>query len=138
MSAVEAIRAARAAGVDIAIDGNDLLLEASAPPPAGVLDLLSRHKADIVALLEAAAFEGSNNSVRSTAPKCESVTRSSLAEPGSQEPCAARRGRVVEEGGALLHFCIQCGRFGSFGLGVSLRRGQMGRWYCREHRPQRP
>jgi hypothetical protein len=30
MSAAEAIRAARAAGVDIAIDGNDLLLEASA------------------------------------------------------------------------------------------------------------
>ena len=51
MSAAEALKAARAAGVELAIDGDDLVLEASAPPPAAVLDLLSRHKAGIVALL---------------------------------------------------------------------------------------
>ena len=53
MSAVEAIRAARDAGVEIAIDGNDLLLEASAPPPAELVDRLSRHKAAIIAVLAA-------------------------------------------------------------------------------------
>ena len=51
MSAAEALKAARAAGVELGIDGDDLVLEASAPPPAAVLDLLSRHKAEIVALL---------------------------------------------------------------------------------------
>jgi hypothetical protein len=40
MSAAEALQAAQNAGVAIGIDGDDLVLEASAPPPAAVLDLL--------------------------------------------------------------------------------------------------
>jgi hypothetical protein len=51
MSVVEAIKAARTAGIHLAVDGDDLLLEASAPPPVAVLALLSRHKAGVVALL---------------------------------------------------------------------------------------
>jgi hypothetical protein len=57
MSAAKAIRAARDAGIDIAIDGNDLLLTASAPPPTEVVDLLSRHKTEIIAFLAATTFE---------------------------------------------------------------------------------
>jgi hypothetical protein len=49
MSAAEALKAARAAGVHLGIDGDDLVLEASTQPPAAVLDALSRHKAEIVA-----------------------------------------------------------------------------------------
>jgi hypothetical protein len=51
VSAAEALKAAHDAGVSVAIDGDDLLLQASAPPPPVVLDALSRHKAAIVALL---------------------------------------------------------------------------------------
>ena len=51
MSAAEAIEAARAAGIHIAIDGDDLVLEASATPSPVVLDLLSRNKAHVVAML---------------------------------------------------------------------------------------
>jgi hypothetical protein len=51
MRALEALKAARAAGVDITLDGEDLVLQAPAPPPALVLDALSRNKAEIVALL---------------------------------------------------------------------------------------
>ena len=51
MSAAEALTMARAAGIQISIDGDDLVLQASAPPPAEVLDLLARHKAAIVRLL---------------------------------------------------------------------------------------
>ena len=51
MSAAEALTQARGAGIRVGIDGNDLALEAPAPPPAEVLDLLARHKADIVTLL---------------------------------------------------------------------------------------
>jgi hypothetical protein len=36
----------------------------------------------------------------------------------------------------FLHFCVDCGRFGSYGYGIHLRSGQLGRWYCREHPPQ--
>jgi hypothetical protein len=54
MSAAEALKAARADGIKPGIDGDDLLLEASAPPSAAILDLLSRYKADIVTLLRPA------------------------------------------------------------------------------------
>ena len=53
MNAAEALQAARAAGIQVKIDGADLLLKASAPPPAGVLDELSQHKARILTLLRA-------------------------------------------------------------------------------------
>jgi hypothetical protein len=54
MSAAKALKAARAAGVNLGIDGDDLVLEAAAPPPPAVIDLLSRHKAEVVALLRPA------------------------------------------------------------------------------------
>jgi hypothetical protein len=50
MSALDALKTARSAGVQLGIDGDELVLAASAPP-AAVLDALSRHKAEIVALL---------------------------------------------------------------------------------------
>jgi len=51
VSAAEALRAARAAGIELGTDGDHLVLAASAPPPAVVLDLLSHHKLGIMALL---------------------------------------------------------------------------------------
>ena len=51
MSTTEALKAARAAGIRIGIDGDDLTLEASAAPLPAPLDLLSRHKAGVMALL---------------------------------------------------------------------------------------
>ena len=52
MSAVPALRVARAAGIELGLDGDDLLLQAAAPPPASILDLLSANKPAIVALLQ--------------------------------------------------------------------------------------
>jgi hypothetical protein len=57
MNAAEALQAARAAGIQVKIDGAELLLKASAPPPAAVLDGLSRHKAHILALLRPAKVD---------------------------------------------------------------------------------
>ena len=51
MSAAEALKAARAAGVQLGLDGDDLTLEAAVEPPVAVIDLLSRNKAGVVALL---------------------------------------------------------------------------------------
>lgn len=53
MSAFQALKAARDAGVRIFLDGDALALDADTAPPATVLDLLSRHKAGVVALLRA-------------------------------------------------------------------------------------
>jgi hypothetical protein len=49
-----AMREARAAGVQVTIDGDALTLEASAAPPPAVIELLSRHKTEIIALLRLA------------------------------------------------------------------------------------
>jgi hypothetical protein len=51
MSAMEALRAARALGVELTIEGNDLLLEAAREPPATTVEALARHKAEIIKLL---------------------------------------------------------------------------------------
>jgi hypothetical protein len=51
LSAVAALNAARAAGVELALDGDSLVLNAASAPPASVLDALSRHKTEIVARL---------------------------------------------------------------------------------------
>jgi hypothetical protein len=51
MSAARALSAARAVGIHLEVDGDDLVLEASAPPPSAILDVLSQHKAEIVAVL---------------------------------------------------------------------------------------
>lgn len=51
MSAIHALKAARDAGVRIGVDGDVLTLDADVAPPAAVLDLLARHKAQVIALL---------------------------------------------------------------------------------------
>src|SRR5262245_1731751 len=54
MTAAEALHAAQAANVHVRLEGSDLVLRASAPPPAAVLDALKCHKPGIVALLRRA------------------------------------------------------------------------------------
>ena len=51
MMAAETLRTARTAGIEIGLAGDDLVLEATSPPPQSVLDALSRNKVGIVALL---------------------------------------------------------------------------------------
>src|SRR6516165_10428715 len=105
--AADVLRIARAAGVIVTLDGGGLLLEAGSEPPQEVLDTFALHKATIRDLLT--PFE---------------------------QPCLTRRGRIEERpDGVFLHFCVECGRWGAFGYGASVREGRLGRWYCAEHRP---
>jgi hypothetical protein len=131
MSAAQALKAARDAGVAVVVDGDDLILESSAPPPAAIVELLSRNKAEVLAALRPTADQ---NKVLTSTP----LVVPPPPEPGLEEPCAARRGRVQEINGVLLHFCVECGRLGPFGYGVNLRAGRLGRGYCREHWPNAP
>src|SRR5262245_22877910 len=59
MSVAEALRAAHAAGVRVTVDGDSLLLEASAEPPRPVLDALSHHKRAILDLLRSGQVDWS-------------------------------------------------------------------------------
>ena len=51
MNAAEVIKEATAVGIRIAIKGSSLSLEASAPPPKSIIDLITQHKPEIVNLL---------------------------------------------------------------------------------------
>jgi len=51
MRAAKAILAANAAGLQVTIEDADLAVEGPAEPPAGVMESLSRHKVEIIALL---------------------------------------------------------------------------------------
>jgi hypothetical protein len=62
MNAVEILEEARAAGLCLAVDGADLVLESSNPPPPAVLDLLRDRKAEIIAAI-AATSHGTSDSV---------------------------------------------------------------------------
>jgi hypothetical protein len=55
MSAATAVMEARAAGIQLRVEGDDLLMEAAAPPPPAVLELLARHKPAIVLWLRPGA-----------------------------------------------------------------------------------
>jgi hypothetical protein len=48
-----------------------------------------------------------------------------------------RRGFVGYVDGRFVHYCPECGEWGAHGIGVFLRRGQVGVWYCTEHKPKR-
>jgi hypothetical protein len=54
-------------------------------------------------------------------------------EPSFEMPCSERRGLVERRGGLFLHFCVECGRWGTYGYGATGERA--GRWYCHLHRP---
>jgi len=96
MSAAQALSAARAVGIHLEVEGDDLLPEASAPPPTAVLDALSRHKADVVRMLRSAK-DGS-------LPECRHVffhERAAIAEldggpPRSKDEAHAFECCVVE------------------------------------------
>ena len=53
MSVAEALKAARAAGIQVGIDGDAIVLEAEHAPPAQMLDTLRAHKPEILELLHA-------------------------------------------------------------------------------------
>ena len=52
MTAAGALTAALAAGIELRLDGGDLVLAADAQPPEAVLDVLAHHKAGIVTMLQ--------------------------------------------------------------------------------------
>lgn len=51
MTALEALTVARNAGVAVALDGDALLVSAVSKPPEAVLEVLARHKGEIIELM---------------------------------------------------------------------------------------
>ena len=89
MSATATLKAAHAAGIRLGIDGDALVLEASAPPSPTLLDLLARHKADILELLRRPSIAADWRTF---------VTRGlpPPAHPGERADAVAYQHRLVE------------------------------------------
>jgi hypothetical protein len=133
MDALALLHHAKEAGLCVEPAGDTLKVRGpkNAEP---VVKLLAEHKAEVLAALAKVAHEAE---LLSPAPWCKRVVPSVEGEPGFESACATRRGRIEKlPDGLLLHFCAECGAWGAFGYGVSLRVGKPGRWYCAKHRPQ--
>ena len=61
--------------------------------------------------------------------------RAEAPQPQPQASSGTRGFVGFDEGGCFMHYC-HCGAWGAFGHGVSLKNGKLGRWFCREHKPQ--
>jgi hypothetical protein len=94
VNAADALTLAHAAGVGVRTDDDDLLLESSTPPPAAVLDLLSRHKTEIMAMLRSPAPE---------LPRAADPTppQRSLANPSTRDRAARADARQAALVGGL-------------------------------------
>jgi hypothetical protein len=57
----------------------------------------------------------------------------SLSRP---KPVAANRAPRFDDAGRFIHQCRECGRDAYFGIGVNLRAGDLGVWYCSKCKPQ--
>lgn len=55
------------------------------------------------------------------------------SEERPQASDEALAGKVFVKGSHFLHFC-HCGKWGSFGTGVSLKDERLGTWLCGEHK----
>jgi hypothetical protein len=109
-AAQEVCRHLAAIGATIEQAGDRLLLRAGPKPvPADIIRRVREAKADLLILL------------RQTSGLTFARVIDTKGEPGLEQPCAARRGRVQELDRTFLHFCVDCGRFASFGYGVHLR-----------------
>ena len=94
MSAFRALDAARAAGVEVRLDGKDLVLSAASEPPTDVLDMLRRHKRSIVGLLQQRYIAGLPQPARPWDPEdWQALYDERAASPSSTAGCRGRKPR---------------------------------------------
>ena len=96
MSAVEALRAARDAGVGISVEGDHLILQADAAPPAAIIVLLAHHKAGIVRLLRPGGDGWSSEDWRVFFDERASIAEFDIGLPRAQSEERAFAWCVVE------------------------------------------
>ena len=105
MSAAEVLELARAAGISVMIDGDDLVLESPIPPPPDVLDALRNHKADIIALVTPGAgnsrTDGSSVSPATVPSEAKAKPNSATAPVDFLKTVKRSRAELFAVGGRL-------------------------------------
>jgi hypothetical protein len=116
----------KAAGVVLIVESDKLHVDCDGDPPPELIEELRRHKAAVIEALSSVPVE----TAEVIAPACW-VT--GAAGNSFEMPCSERRGLIERVHGVFLHFCVECGRWGTYGYGATGEKP--GRWYCHLHRP---
>jgi hypothetical protein len=126
----ELLARCRTAGLALLVEGDALHVDFESDPPVDLIEEIRQHKPEVMAALSRSSVEPAEviapaqwvSGVAGNRPDCS-----------FDMPCFERRGLIERRSGVFLHFCVECGRWGTYGYGCS--RDNPGRWYCREHRP---
>jgi hypothetical protein len=116
MSAAKAIMEARAAGIHLGVEGDELVLRAAAKPPPVVLERLSRHKSAIVSWLRPAAGGWSQEDWRNYFEERAAIREHDGdlsrvdAEAGALADCVARWRALNPLPASGDGACVQCGK----------------------------
>jgi len=115
-----------AAGVVLIVESDKLHVECEGDPPPELIEELRRHKPEVIEALSSVPVETAE--VIAPARWITGAAGSSF-----EMPCSERRGLIERVHGVFLHFCVECGRWGTYGYGATGEKP--GRWYCHLHRP---
>jgi hypothetical protein len=132
----ELIARCRAAGLSLLTEAGALHVEFERDPPINLIEEIRRYKPQVMAALSAvtgAVEDGPASWGAVIAPACWVAGAGGVFEPSFELPCHERRGLVERRGAVFLHFCVECGRWGAYGYGVTANHP--GRWFCFSHRP---
>ena len=122
----ELLARCRTAGLALLVEDDSLHVDFESDPPVDLIEEIRRHKPEVMAALSSAPLE----TAEVIAPACW-VT--GAAGNSFEMPCSERRGLIERVHGVFLHFCVECGRWGTYGYGATGEKP--GRWYCHLHRP---
>ena len=115
---------------ELLVEDDALHVDFESDPPVDLIEEIQQHKPEVMAALSSASVE----TAELIAPaQWVAGVASNCPERSFEMPCLERRGLIERRGGVFLHFCVECGRWGTYGFGAIGERA--GRWYCHLHRP---
>jgi len=119
------------AGVVLIVDSDKLHVDCEGDPPPELIEELRRHKAEVMAALSSPRLKMAE--VIIAPAHWVAGAADNYPEPSFEMPCLERRGLLERRNEIFLHFCVECGRWGTYGYGATGEKP--GRWYCHLHRP---
>ena len=126
----ELLARCRTAGLALLVEGDLLHVDFESEPPVDLIEEIRQHKPEVMAALSSAPLE----TAEVIAPaRWVSGAAGNSPEASFETPCIERRGLLERRNGIFLHFCVECGRWGTYGYGATGEKP--GRWYCHLHRP---
>jgi hypothetical protein len=99
-------------------------------PPIDLIEDIRQHKPEVISALSS----GRAQMADVISPARWVVATGERLLPRAFFRDAAPRGLVERRSGLFLHFCAECGRWGTYGYGTT--GAKPGRWYCQMRRPE--